>query len=238
MDVNYCEKIQNEKDFEKVRSYINYLFAELRDKQGEKARGQYTILRTKQDAVNDLINEIRNETWPIGIDELTQKRCNEWVRIFEESSLRRIEYLIQRNSYRDYLEACTLLDKLSIAQKKLCHGIEKRIRELLEHTMCNIETINHGTNDQINSSLKKIKKVWYIGIPISLFILPGLGALSGTPGLALVLGIILTTVVYFSLSNKFQSEVKASIGTSTKHLQVILNKLRRMQQDIMVIIRG
>ena len=217
-DVNYCEKIQNEKDFEKVRDDINNLFTELRDKQGEKARGRYTILRKKQDAFNDLINEIRNywsvETWSIGINDEEVKEV--------KNCLRRIEELIRRNSYRDYLEACTLLDKLSIAQEKLCHDIETRIKELLGTYNYNIEKIKHGTNDQINMSLNKIKKVWYIGIPISVFIL------FKVSGFAVFAGIILTASVYFGLYYKIKSEGKASIETSTKRLQGFLSKLRRI----------
>lgn len=237
-DANYCEKIQNEKDFEKVRDDINNLFAELRDNQGEKARGRYTILRKKQDAFNDLINEIRNywsvETWSIGINDEEVKNC-----------LRRIEELIRRNRYRDYLEACTLLDKLSIAQEKLCLDIETRIKELLGTYNYNIEKIKHGTNDQINMSLNKIKKVWYIGIPISVctpFILwrvvrfwtcfagdaEGMEKLTGILVWTFLAGIILTALVYFTLYSKIKFEGKTGIENSTKRLQGILSKLRRI----------
>lgn len=217
MDVNYCEKIQNEKDFGKIRDDINNLFAELRDEQGEKARGQFTILRKKQDAFNDLINEIRNywsvETWSIRINEEEVKEV--------KNCLRRIEELIRRNSYRDYLEACTLLNKLSIAQKKLCDDIETQVKELLVKYNSHIEYIKHGTKDQSNISLKRIKYVW-LGIPISVFIL------FKVSGFAVFSGIILTVLVYFSLYYKITTACKARIKSSRKLLQGFLSKLRRI----------
>jgi len=117
LDVNYCEKTINESDFRKIKSNVDYLFRELRDKQGKNARNRYAVISKKIDALNNLIHEIsQQETIEVHDKEM-------------KAVQKRIVELMQRNSYRDYLEANALINKLSMLFEKLNTDIKSQINK-------------------------------------------------------------------------------------------------------------
>ena len=157
LDINYCEKIHNEKDFGKIRTYINELFIELRDDQKQKSIDRYSVLTKRYDTFHNLINELRNQE-AIEIHDEEIKNC-----------IMRITELIQRNSYRDYLEANTLLYKLSIMLQKFCDDTKILLEKSIGYYNSNISNIKHRMKQRTDKRLENIKRVW-LGIPISFFL--------------------------------------------------------------------
>jgi len=240
MDINYCEKIQNESAFDKIRTQVNAMFEELRDEQKQKARAEYETLAEKLKAFNNLVNEIKNQE-PMEIDDFAINKYK-----------RRVTELMRRNSYRDYLEANTILENLYVLQKKLNSDIKTRLEKIINNYNSSIIEIEHDKNCRINKSLDNIGLVWGIGIPVSIFLLGFVGCLVGaslidprvpTPQPAKfysgffgvpVCGIIITAIIYFALYFTIKSRGQATtpetihIESSTKHLQGILSELERM----------
>ena len=158
IDVNYCAKIYNEKDFDKIRPYIDELQVKLRDEQKQISLDKYSVTTKMHDTLNNLINEVRNQQ-AFEIHDEEAKNC-----------MIRIRELIQRNSYRDYLEANTLLDKLSIMFQKLCDDTKTRLEKSIRYYDSNISNIEHRIKQQFEKSLENAKYIWRFGIPISILL--------------------------------------------------------------------
>ncbi|MCF6147671.1 MAG: hypothetical protein E3K37_03330 [Candidatus Kuenenia sp.] len=237
MDVNYCEKIQNEKDFKKIQSHIEQMFIELRDNQGNMVRNWYTTLAKRLEDFNNLVKE-----GDIEVHDDEVKDC-----------MMRITELIQRNSYRDYLEGSTLLDKLIVMIQKLCDDTKTRLGKSIKDYNLRIDRIKSEGNCQVNKSLEKTGLVLKIGIPVSIFLLSFVGAIIGANlfpdrtmeeegvyimaiaifGTALF-GIIITVATYLIKCHTIKSEGNKTspaivgIKSSIERLQDILNKLERI----------
>lgn len=158
MDVNYCEKIQNEKAFDKIRTHIEQMFIELRDKQGESALDCYQILRKKQDTLNDLTNEIRNY-WYIEINDEKIK-----------NSLKRIIELTRRNTYRDYLEANTLIEKSHSVIDNLRRDIIGQLEKLIQSHNAFISEIRTDSIQKASNAGGRFPWIMILGVIISVFL--------------------------------------------------------------------
>jgi len=231
IDINYCEKIHNEKAFNKIRSQVNAMFEELRDEQGRKANTEYEILAKKLNALNDLINEIRNQE-PMEIDDFAINK-----------NTQRVMELMRRNSYRDYLEANVLLENLYVLQKNLVNDIKTRLEKIIKTYNSSIIEMGNDVDRRINEKLKNIHQGFGIGIIISIVLCVGgcfvnvicgdpVGEISGyIPGVALYVGIILV-IIYFVLPTKARGKTKTPEIVSTesgiKCLQGILSELEKI----------
>ena len=250
MDVNYCAKICNERDFDKIRPYINELYVELRDEQKQKSTDENAFLTRKLDKFYALIDEIRNHySFEIHDEEI-------------KKSTKRIKELIGRNSCRDYLEANTLLSKLSVLIQKQSNEIKTQLEKLIASYNSRMGRNRADKDCQINKSLEKIKLVLKIGIPVSIFLFGYVGCwigtnlhfqhfqryssaegknsakgfflFFGTPMCSIMCGIIITSAIYLILYLIIKSEGKATpletvgIKSSIERLQDILRKLEKI----------
>ncbi len=233
LDINYCEKIHNEKDFGKIRTSINELFVELRDDQKQISIDRYSVLTKRYDAFHNLINELRNQE-AIEIHDEEIKNC-----------IVRITELIQRNSYRDYLEANTLLDKLSIMIQKSCDDTKILLEKSIGYYNSNIGNIKHRVEQRTDKRLENIKYVW-LGIPISFILgVPGCIRCNNMRvdyfnGIDFLLslgppffGSIITVITYFVLRSIFKSSGKGTtpeIISDESLIERLRDVLRRLER--------
>lgn len=158
MDINYCEKIHYEKDFDKIRTHIEQMFIELRNEQGENALYCYSILRKKQDTLNDLTNEIRNY-WYIEFNDEKIKNI-----------LKRIEELNMRNTYRDYLEANTLVNKSHSVIDNLRRDIIGQLEKLIQTHNALISEIRTDSVQKASNAETRFQWIMILGVIISVFL--------------------------------------------------------------------
>ena len=231
MDVNYCEKIHNEKAFDKIRTQVNAMFEELRDEQKQKANIKYETLAKKLKAFNNLINEIKNQEPFMEIDDFA---INKYIR--------RITDLMRRNTFRDYRETNTLLENLFVLQRNLTSDIKTKLKKIIESYNSNISKIEYGMEQRTKKSLKKVNLVWWFGIPISILLaISGCGRRVAIPRPSFLdcywpffSSIIIMVAVYFTLCSTFKTSGKRktpeiiSTESSIECLQDILSKLERM----------
>lgn len=230
MDVNYCEKICNERDFDKIRAYIEKLFVELRDGQKQKANTGYGTLAKKLRAFNDLVNEIKNQE-SIEIDDFVIQKYT-----------RRVTALMQRNTFRDYRETNTLLENLFVLQRNLTSDIKTKLKKIIESYNSNISKIEYGMEQRTNKSLKKVNLVWWFGIPISILLaISGCGRRVAIPRPSFLecywpffSSVIIMVAVYFTLCSTFKSSGKRktpgiiSTESAIERLQDISRRLERI----------
>lgn len=235
MDVNYCGKIYNEKDFENIRTHIEQMFTELRDKQREKAQYWYGVLANKLEILNDLMDEVKEDAF-VKINNEEVAHCS-----------KRITELIRRNTYFDCIEANEALDKFSIMIQKLCNDTKTWLEKSIEYYNSNISNIKHRMKQRTDKRLENIGYVWGFGIPVSFLLgVPGcitscskreingigVGAFIMLPPL---FGIIITIITYFVLRSSFKSSGKRktpeiiSDESLMERLGDILKKLERIQ---------
>ena len=156
-DINYCEKINNEMDFDSIRNDVIKLFEGLREKEAIKATSQYASMCKKLDQIYQSIEVIKNYSQikfaDVGI----------------QDSVGRIKQLLKRQSYRDYLEANIILN--SLTEKK-----DKTIKNIKEYLNKIISSYNNKINSFKTSYLANTKKytTWltiiWLGVPISIFL--------------------------------------------------------------------
>ena len=234
MDVNYCLKVHNERGFDKIRHHINELNVELRDEQKQKALDKYSVITKKHDALNNLINEVRDQqAFEVHDEEI--KNCT-----------MRITEVIQRNSLFDYLEANALLDKLCITIQTLCNDSKTRLEKSIGYYNSNIGNIKHRMKLRTDKRLDNITCVWF-GIPISFF-LGVVGCITTFSSRTKIYGIntdflftlcppffgsIITVITYFVLRSIFKSSGKRTtpeIISDESLIERLRNVLRKLER--------
>jgi tetratricopeptide (TPR) repeat protein len=156
-DVNYCEKSCSDIDFNNIRSYLFDLFEKIRKREEIKAKNLFSEVNGKYNKLAELIIS-NKEIFDIPLEE---KLSN---------SLKRIESLIRRHSYRDYLEANNILSDCSKSINDLLAKVKNRIKN-------RISTLNSMKNEKESSQRKKIKNIienlgviWLIAIPLGIIL--------------------------------------------------------------------
>lgn len=158
IDVNYCAKIYNENDFDKIRPYIDKLYVELRDVQKQKSTDENAYLTRKLDDFYALIDEIKDQvSFEIHDEEITK-------------STKRSRELIGRNSYLDYLEANTLLSKLSVLIQKQYNEIKIQLEKLIQSHNAYISNIKTNSIQKASNAGEKFKWIMILGVIISVFL--------------------------------------------------------------------
>jgi|GEM_PF-1623978 len=166
IDVNYCEKANNEKEFDEIKADVKKLFEKLRREERNKVDSRYKNFREKLNVFNDLKTQVEPEDITTAVNtELG-------------SSIQRVDTLIQRNSYRDYLEAGKILSKaesliveeISGLQKKVQHETKektkiatryKKLREMLNlfndlKSQVEAEDITIVANTKFETSIRRV----------------------------------------------------------------------------------
>lgn len=158
MDVNYCAKIDNENDFDEIRPYIDKLYVELRDVQKQKSTDENAFLTKKLDGFYALIDEWREQiSFEIHDEEI-------------KKSTKRIRELMGRNSYLDYLEANTLLSKLSILIQKQYNEIKIQLEKLIQSHNAYISNIRIDSGQKASNAGEKFKWIMILGSIISVIL--------------------------------------------------------------------
>lgn len=106
-DVNYCEKCHNESDFDPIRDDIITLFEKLRDREEEKTKANFPKVLKEYNTFVTFVKSFNTDFCIL--DDFNNL----------QTILDRIEALISRHSYRDYLEANKALQYCSNAVQKL-----------------------------------------------------------------------------------------------------------------------
>lgn len=150
-DINYCEKINNENDFNNIREDIKKLFIELREEEKEKVLvefGKYSELFYK-------ISKTSEEIYPLLNKNENNNLISEIKKIID-----RIQILIKRKSYRDYREAIMLIIDLKIPTEELLNknksSLIQKIQLLKNEIISDESKITKIENDitKIESNIK------------------------------------------------------------------------------------
>ena len=157
LDVNYCEKTCAERDFEAIKPRITDLFVRLRDKEAAKARAASARISRKMEQLDSLLSEIKSQE-PIKIEDAEVRKC-----------LSRIEELMRRNSYRDYLEANRLIDGFGSLFNKTRTDLKTQLEKAIGSYRSSIYGLK---DDKEKQTTKFIDNLDYLiwGIPVSIFL--------------------------------------------------------------------
>jgi len=137
IDVNYCEKILNESDFDKIIKQIIELFKKLKDDEIKKvSKAKKSIIQKKK-----CLNEKIKKSQKFGILFNTNSNF--------KNLLNRVNELIERNSYRDILEANRLIVKLN----EDINNSKKQLKEELKKLLSSM----HNFIEEFNTSLDILK---------------------------------------------------------------------------------
>jgi len=153
-DVNYCEKIHNERSFDTIRDRILKLFEMLREQEATRAKKEYSVLLERVGRFTDL-SDIARERHNMSIHD---------TRLHD--SLKRVEELIRRHSYRDYLEANSLVKSTSDKLQELIANTGEQIQEQIISYEDKIEAIESSHYNKCFDYIDWLKYLWYIAIPV------------------------------------------------------------------------
>lgn len=160
LDVNYCEKSHREQDFKKIQIHVTDLFTEFREKECQKAKTRYAVIQNKAANLTKLLEEIRShESVFIIQDEYELKNC-----------VSRVTELIQRNSYRDYLEANSLMDKFTTMYERVYNDIKSRLEKTIVYHETKISGIKSTKATQTKNVLEKLFGYCLLGVPITIIL--------------------------------------------------------------------
>jgi tetratricopeptide (TPR) repeat protein len=157
LDVNYCEKILHEKDFEKIGPSINNLFVQLRDKESAKAREKFALISKRIDKFDSLLHEITSQE--------SVEAENKDLRI----CLDRIQELMRRNSYRDYLEANRWIDGFGPLFEKVASNLKTQLERIVRSYRSNICNIKEEKTKRKSDSIDRLSYLWW-GIPLPILL--------------------------------------------------------------------
>lgn len=148
LDINYCEKILSEPDFKPINSEITELFEKLRTEKKNTVINNYEEVKLKKIKLDEILQEITNQNLVKEISQMQQSYQN---------TTDRINALIKRNSYRDYLEAenkVTILNnELSQLTKKITSLLQSKIYSRLNEARSAIDEMekkNNKTKDALS----------------------------------------------------------------------------------------
>lgn len=231
-DVNYCEKCHNEKDFDNIREYIIALFEKLRKREETKAKSCFPQIKQKFSELCGVADVARKE--------FSLKFNDNEIRV----NLKRVEELIKRHSFRDYLEANRLIQDVTGKFQKLYKETQNEFDNQISSLRSKISSIKSSHDRKFSEYFDKLPIIWGIGIPLGIILGlrgcwvegPGkmgsigaaLGALFGIPfKIALLAGFIhLLIYVVLKISEKVQPGEINGIETQINKIKQISNDLK------------
>jgi len=184
-DINYCEKIINERGFDNIFQEIEQMFHELRNIEKNKALKSLNRLNKNQEVILSITEKTKDFDISISIN---NKIIN---------NLNKVKELIGRNSYRDYVDANSRVVSLTEMQNE-------ELDKLMSHINININNLSHEIykrENEFNTKAKEVKEKFF---SIELFgyasLIPSMSAfvacllcffdLGGSIGLYLFMGFI------------------------------------------------
>lgn len=147
-DVNYCEKSHNEADFDTIRNDLTNLFERLRGREGKQARRGLRKVSGKHKRLNELLNSAQSEI-KIRLDDTTLRK-----------RLDRIKVLMQRHSYRDYLEANDYLYDASGSIRTMIGDTNEEIRRRIRCSEDKISQIESSHESKYSNYIERLREIW------------------------------------------------------------------------------
>lgn len=157
-DINYCEKCHNEKDFDNIRKYIVSLFETLRKREETKAKSSFPQINQRFGGLCGVADVARKE--------FSLKFNDNEIRV----NLRRVEELIKRHSFRDYLEANKLIHEVSGKIQKLYEETQNEFDNQISSLELKIASIKSSHNRKFREYFDKLLIIWRIGIPLGIIL--------------------------------------------------------------------
>jgi len=151
-DVNYCEKSYNEKDFDNMRDHIIALFEKLRKREEAKVRNSLPQIKKKFKALCDIADVARK-------DFSLKFNDNEIY-----SNFKRIEKLIKRHSFRDYLEANRLIKVVTEKIQNLYTETQNEFDHQISSLKSKIKSVKSSRDRKFQKRFDALPGIWVIGI--------------------------------------------------------------------------
>jgi tetratricopeptide (TPR) repeat protein len=230
IDANYAVKVCNDESFDQLRPQINKILEEFRKIEGDKARNQYAITTKRVEKFDKLVNEVR-DTVNIQTGEL--RKC-----------MARVNELMKRNSFRDFLEANTVIEKLRSTFDNLRGDAIGQLEKSIQSQAAGMNKFINDEHQQIKKIGDKMGMIIPIGALISLIFglkecskMGGHNALdhgSGTdnPLGALwaliwitVVGIVITVGLYMVITSVLESNAKNETSSRINERESVLARI-------------
>lgn len=156
LDANYCNKANVDLAFSQFQSQLTGVFEDFRKTEGSKARNKLSIVTKRIERLNVLLEEAKGFA---KIEDVELRKCIE-----------RITELTKRDSYQDYLEANTILEKLPTVFDVLRGNIISQLGQEIQLHKSEVSRITAYTTRKEHNVDVKFKWIMKLGICISVFL--------------------------------------------------------------------
>ena len=153
LDANYCNKANVDLAFSQFQSQLTGVFEDFRKTEGSKARNKLAIVTKRIERLNGLLDESKGFC---RIEDMELRKC-----------MARITELVKRDSYRDYLEANTVIEKLPTVIDDLRSNIIRQLKQEGRLHESEIYKITTNTDREVNNVDGKFRWIMRLGIFIS-----------------------------------------------------------------------
>lgn len=156
LDANYCEKVCNDGAFDQFRLQVNNVFEDFRRTEGGNARNKLGIVTKRIEKLDNLLNEIKGLA---NVQDGELRKC-----------MTRITELMRRNSYRDYLEANILTEKLHSVIDNLRRDITGQLEKLIQSHNADMSKIRTDSVQKTSNAGERFTWIMILGVIISVFL--------------------------------------------------------------------
>ena len=153
LDVNYCGKVYSDDVFDQFRLQITNVFDDFRRTEGGKALNKWAIVTKRIEKLDNLINETKNL---VNVQDGELRKC-----------MTRITELMRRNSYRDYLEANALIEKLHSIIDNLRSDLIRQLEQSIQSHNADISKITTDKVYRTSNAVDKLTWIMTLGVIIS-----------------------------------------------------------------------
>lgn len=163
-DTNYCEKSFNEIDFEPVKDNIIKLFEKLRDREEESVRNEFDIFINIYNNLRSIV-ENNNQLFITGTD----SKIRELI-LKTDKAIHRVQILIKRNSYRDYIEAKKLISNcMDIIPNIVSNAKQKNSEKIKELELMKTYPVK-SLKIAAENGIEGLFPLWLVAITIGLIL--------------------------------------------------------------------
>lgn len=153
LDANYCNKANVDLAFSQFQSQLTGVFADFRKTEGSKARNKLAIVTKRIERLNGLLDESKGFC---RIEGMELSKC-----------MARITELVKRDTYQDYLEANTVIEKLPTVIDDLRSNIIRQLKQEGRLHESEIYKITTNRDREVNNVDGKFRWIMRLGIFIS-----------------------------------------------------------------------
>ena len=154
LDANYCNKANVDLAFSQFQSQLTGVFEDFRKTEGSKARNKLAIVTKRIERLNGLLDESKGFC---RIEDMELSKC-----------MARITELVKRDTYLDYLEANTVIEKLPTVIDDLRSNIIRQLKQEGRLHESEIYKISTNRDREVNYNVDgKLRWIMRLGIFIS-----------------------------------------------------------------------